>query len=599
MNTNEETEVPGFTGQVMTFPESNETISATLSDIFKQHGVQLDTAGNILADPHWPKYIDSLRNVGISWAAAFKDLLDNCSDAAATKMNIWTMGTKVKNGRNHVATGVTDIIIADNGCGMDWYTLYRALILGSDCQKYTQTSKGIFGVGLDHATISMARNTTVLSKAKGGTIHKLVLDIDEIQKSGKFVLVAGDNCPITEEERAMFGNPDYVDSNDHGTIVHMRGLDLLKTKDASWMAKNLLSESHLPRTFRMGLSDGVFEIYVNGEAVEPYDADGWDLPDTERLTPGEWVTDSIFDPENPFEYRLSLQLPKTCGKSGGSPAQRARNGKQGVNVLRADREIKFGVTLGLWQASTNFVGFQLSIRLNPSHDDWIGTDTKKDGVNLREDFFKYLKKMVSKYKTEAGKLLKAQAHAEVKPEIASVQDEVAEAMSGISHKLQGVPETPKRVYNRTGDHTGKQSQSKNYPRSVPPHLRTQSGDYNWEYILVDGVENGWGPNGPWFDVDLELEEGTRKWKYTVYLNTDHPFVEGQYIDSDKTSEEKHSFLLTVSSIAILKSTLIRQHIGPGNSFDESDLNELFQEYSYNLKQFESSTLLKKLEDKIT
>jgi len=564
-----------------------------LSGIYEQHGIQVDASGNVIAPPNWKKYIESMRELGISAYAATKDLLDNSIDAAASKMNIWTKGTKDKSGRAYVATGVTDIIIADNGCGMDWRTLYDALTLASDCQEYTQASKGIFGVGLDHATISMARNTTVLSKAEGGTIQKLVLDIDEIQKSGKFVLIPETICPITEEERAMFGNPDYVDSKYHGTIVHMRELDLLKTKDASWMAKQLLSESHLPRTFRMGLSDNVFEINVNGEAVEPYDADGWDLPETNRLTPGQWVTDSIFDSENPFQYRFSLQLPKTCGKSGGSSAKRARNGKQGVNVLRADREIKFGTTLGLWQASTNFVGFQFSIRLNPSHDDWIGTNTKKDGVNLREDFFKYLKKLVSKYKTEAGKLLKEQASAEAKPEIANVQAEVAEAMSDISHKLQGVPEIPKRVYNRTGDHAGKQSQSKNYPRPVPPHLRTQQGDYSWEYILVQGVENGWGPNGPWFDVDLALEEETRRWKYTVYLNADHPWIENQYADPDKISEEKHSFLMWVNSLAIFKSSL-KELIDSGDGFDESDLNELFQEQSYNLKQFESSTLLKKL-----
>jgi len=567
--------------------------TARIAATYEQQDFQFDTNGNILADPHWTKYIDSLRNVGISWTAAIKDLLDNSIDAGATKINIQIEGTTVKNGRTSVATGVTDIIIADNGCGMTLFTLYRAMILGSDCQKYTQTSKGIFGVGLDHATISMARNTTVLSMEEAGTIHKLVLDIDEIQKSGKFVLISEKNCPITEEERAMFGNPDYVDSDDHGTIVHMRDLDLLKTKDANWMVKQLLNDSHLPRTFRMGLADGAYEIYVNGEAAKPYDADGWDLPDTERMTPGKWVTDSIFDPGNPFEYRVSLQLPKTCGKSGGSSAKRARNGKQGVNVLRADREIKFGTALNLWQSSTNFVGFQFSIRLNPSHDAWIGTDTKKDGVNLREDFFKYLKRLASKYKTEAAKLLLTQAQAEAKPAIASAQDEVAEAMSDISHKLRGVPEAPKRSYNKTGDHAGKQSQGKSYPHPVPPHLRTQQGDYSWEYTLVQGVENGWGPNGPWFDVDLTLEEETRRWKYTVYLNADHPWIKNQYIDPDKTSEEKHSFLMWVNSQAIFKSSL-KDLIDSGNSFDESDLNELFQEQSYNLKQFESSTLLKEL-----
>jgi len=561
--------------------------------IYERHGIELDASGNILADPNWPKYIDSIRNVGISWAAAIKDLLDNSIDAGATKMNIWTEGARAKNGRTYTPDGVTDIIIADNGCGMNLPTLWRALILGSDCQNYTQDSKGIFGVGLDHATISMARNTTVLSMPKPGTIHKLVLDIDEIQKSGKFVLIPEENCPITEEERAMFGNPDYVDSDDHGTIVHMRDLDLLKTKDANYMAQQLLDDSHLPRTFRMGLADGAYEIYVNGKAAKPYDADGWDLPDTERMTFGDWVTDYTFDPGNPFEYRVSLQLPKTCGKSGGSSEKRGRNGKQGVNVLRSDREIKFGTALGLWSKSTNFTGFQFSIRLNPSHDAWIGTDTKKDGVNLDDDFFKYLKKVISKYKTEAGKLLLAQAQAEAKPAMVSVQDEVAEAMSDISHKLHGVPEAPKRSYNKTGDHAGKQSQGKNYPHPVPPHVRAQQGDYIWEYTLVQGVENGWGPNGPWFDVELTLEEETRRWKYTVYLNADHPWIKNQYIDPDKASEEKHSFLLWVNAQAIFKSSL-KELIDSGNSLDESDLNELFQEQSYNLKQFESSTLLKEL-----
>src|SRR5882724_9531636 len=87
--------------------------------------------------PNATRTIEALRELGYDSYASVMDLLDNCVDAQASNIEITISEEK----------GDFQIVIEDDGLGMDEETLDEALRLGSDTQRETG-DLGKFGLGL-------------------------------------------------------------------------------------------------------------------------------------------------------------------------------------------------------------------------------------------------------------------------------------------------------------------------------------------------------------------------------------------------------------------------------------------------------------------
>ena len=111
----------------------------------------------------------AIRNSGYENKNAIADLVDNSIDAGA------------KNIRITISDDFTDelpqIIIADDGCGMDMDTLRNALRLGKTDHS-SNSDLGKYGFGLKSASLSLGRKIKIVTKNKN-KFSVAVFDYDQ------------------------------------------------------------------------------------------------------------------------------------------------------------------------------------------------------------------------------------------------------------------------------------------------------------------------------------------------------------------------------------------------------------------------------------
>src|SRR5260370_25946611 len=129
------------------------------------------------SSPNHAKLIESLRCLGYDNSHAISDIVDNSVDAGAKNIRVIVRTSK----------GAPEIVVADDGLGMDEEILDQAIRLGSLVEKDASNDLGRFGMGLCTASLSICRQTTVLTKTVEGELLKEVKDVDEVKRMNSFV----------------------------------------------------------------------------------------------------------------------------------------------------------------------------------------------------------------------------------------------------------------------------------------------------------------------------------------------------------------------------------------------------------------------------
>jgi hypothetical protein len=152
---------------------------------------------------------------------------------------------------------------------MDESVLNQAIKLGSMIDKDPASDLGKFGMGLVTASLSIAKQTTVLTKTPDGQILKAINDVDEIKRVNEFVSFFGkaDISDIAEFS-------EFVGKSSSGTVVILRKCDNLSNKNCSTFANILIK--HLSRVFRYFLNADRL-IFVNDEQLQKSDPLRWDI----------------------------------------------------------------------------------------------------------------------------------------------------------------------------------------------------------------------------------------------------------------------------------------------------------------------------------
>lgn len=104
--------------------------------------------------PNYQHFIHALRSVGYSFEESVADIIDNSIDAAATHISIRFVIRE--------NTSV-DLLISDNGEGMDEGGVRQAMIFGTQPIEARQQRLGKFGLGLKMASIAQAMDFHVVS----------------------------------------------------------------------------------------------------------------------------------------------------------------------------------------------------------------------------------------------------------------------------------------------------------------------------------------------------------------------------------------------------------------------------------------------------
>lgn len=355
-----------------------------------------------------------------STVSAISEIIDNSIQANASKVDVIIVKSTV---RDH--DEIDEILIIDNGDGMDKIVFEKALQMSSGNRSKAKKGLGKYGQGLPNSSISQTKRVEVYTK-QGSNIYTNYIDLQEIYISGEPFL------PNIEEVAKIefpFLNLSKYKLPNNGTVVRWVKPNKVKPKTARTLTVHL--EKLLGRTFRnfiCGYTDKDGKIYkteinvlvydFNGATYEPnnlvsiHNIKPFDplflMLDTQMndlfpsLTP---PTSELFDEkiENVFNVEYNTEIVSTkveikisyakkevrdeYGRNAGSNALGkmylyknliGTSGYDNISIVREGREIDYG--------SFGFLGdisdsknrwWSVEILVEPVIDSIIGVDNKK------------------------------------------------------------------------------------------------------------------------------------------------------------------------------------------------------------------------------
>jgi hypothetical protein len=313
----------------------------------------------------------ALREMGYDSFAAIMDLIDNSLDAGAKNVEVT------------VRDRMVSIDIVDDGEGMDAKTLAEALRLGSDIEHNAAKDLGKFGMGLNTASISMARRLWVVTRQEGKTAVESTLDLDTITRENKFI--------ITEPKPAS-GRVVAETVGEHGTLVRLEEIDRINDTNASRFAQNLRTK--LGQVYRHFLAKGV-RIKVNNRMVSRYDPLMSDHPQTEV------VLDTTLDLGDGTRASLKIvELPDLGTAGDGENNIFPHN--SGFYVVRNGREIISGETFGFYRHHHSYSHFRAELSYT-GNSTVFHEDVKKASIHPDDRLRERLKNLTEKYIQRSGR----------------------------------------------------------------------------------------------------------------------------------------------------------------------------------------------------
>ena len=305
------------------------------------------------------RFIQATRDSGYkSTSSAVAELVDNAIQADATRIRITVCHA------TDGETGAIELLVQDNGTGMDPFTLRTALRFGGTTRFNDRTGLGRYGMGLPNSSLSQARRVSVYTWRTPGEVYMSYLDVDEI--------AAAD---VTEVPTPCRVTPPTGANGCRGTVVVWSRCDRLDNRRISTIARKLLND--LGRQFRYYLTDRV-KMTVNDDRVEPIDPLYLNLA-------AKHTGATLFG--RPIEYEVQAAEPNGKAAAVGrvritfselpvadwhklSNDEKRRLGISkgaGVSMVRGDREVDYG-----W--------FFLGSKRRENYDDWWRCEIQFDPI---------------------------------------------------------------------------------------------------------------------------------------------------------------------------------------------------------------------------
>lgn len=325
-----------------------------------------------------------MRSVGYSFESAIADLIDNSITAKATRIDI--VGDPVD------AKYVT---ITDDGEGMEPSTARSALRLAGSVGNGVRSEQdlGRFGLGLKTASLSQARQLTVVTR-KLGITTALQWDIDHVKATGQWSLQILDDSELAE----LPGMANFH-SQVAGTLVVWQNLDYLigRTEDTSVVMSERLAalRDHLSLTFHrfLGGRTGGIQITVNGVALPAVDPFLSSNPKTQRTPLERIVVDGQKIEATAFTLPHASGLTAKDRKRGDLGANMRE--AQGFYVYRNRRLISHGHWYGLAKRDELTKQARIQVDLPNTLDHIWQLDIKKSRAEPPQIFKTHLRRILS------------------------------------------------------------------------------------------------------------------------------------------------------------------------------------------------------------
>jgi len=341
-----------------------------------------------------PTFIQSVRDSGYRGTAnALAELVDNSIEASATQIRIELRSVLQQLGGpdRPALRRVVEVVVADNGGGMDATCLERALSFGGSSRFDSRGGLGRFGMGLPAASVSQCRRVEIYSWQRGGPVLFTCLDVDEVASERMVEIPAPRAVPLPAPY-------EHLRSGDSGTIVVWKRFDDRLDHEGRHEHLERSLRPLLGRIFRHFILDGGVSIELDGTAVaaiDPLHADPrTGLPgDPLATVDGPFVVEvplpgGAAGETAPIELRLSL-LPEQWQREMGRNATDAKRARElrhldltdGVSMVRANREVDLApnpFAQRHWTAGW----YRIEIRFDPRLDELFSVTNNKQQAQI-------------------------------------------------------------------------------------------------------------------------------------------------------------------------------------------------------------------------
>jgi Histidine kinase-, DNA gyrase B-, and HSP90-like ATPase len=310
-------------------------------------------------------FLYAMRDSGYrSTAFAIAELVDNAIQAEASQVTV-----KVRESGDPECP--VEVVVVDNGTGMELPTLASALSFGGTSRFGSRSSLGRYGMGLPSGSLSIARRVEVYTWVSRRLL-RTYLDLDEFAERKQRTLPVSEGGP----------RPAFVPKTQRGTAVRLTRCDRLEHRRPSTVARKLTEE--FGRIYRRFLVAGL-DLRVNESQVVPLDPlyleptarrEGVQFGDTLRYQlshAGQTGQLEVRFSELPVErwHDLTAAEKRQRGVTNGAP----------VSVVRSDREIDRGWWFMGGKRRENYDDWwRCEVSFEPSLDELFGVTHTKQGI---------------------------------------------------------------------------------------------------------------------------------------------------------------------------------------------------------------------------
>ncbi len=363
--------------------------------------------------PSPSRLVESLRDTGYTYQAAFADIVDNSIAAGASHIEVDI--------EESIFSNDVTVSFFDNGAGMSEENLINAMRYGSE-RRPSPKSLGKFGMGLKTASTAFCKKLTVISK-QNDVIFARCWDINEIKKQDKWLLIT----PSISEYAAQIDKLKNIASGGSGTVVIWEDVDRLVTNSGSDYGTQAIA--FLKKEIKDHLSATFGKFLIGRESFKTNQSSAASAPDIslsingERLSGWDPTGKFLNTPEEPDRVLIEQKVHKVMLSGGRSAkfelngyvlpnknkmteaeiqAVRFSNDNQGFYIYREDRLIIGGGwphRLFSQDSHTNL----LRVELNFDHelDDYFEIDIRKSKVNFPIKIRTTLKEALAPWRNQA------------------------------------------------------------------------------------------------------------------------------------------------------------------------------------------------------
>ncbi len=374
--------------------------------------------------------LQSLRDSGYSLEAALGEVVDNSIEANANNISLHLL--KGKNSENKDC--VSQIIMIDDGAGMDENTLHLYPCIGHSSRYMSLNTIGKYGVGAKLSALNFAKRFDVWSRtdSKDSWLH-VYFDLDEtieLEEKGEEIEVPFPTQKMFPEEVISL-----VGNNKVGTVVVWSNVDRLEEGRYAQHYDDLVQHirKELSRIFRYFI-DGGIKISVNGTELIAHDplylmnntfqdkelhrfyfgqTNDKNNPLVKKHYEAKIIADETIDVQG-FKAQVKITLyPREVirkrGLGGDKLAIKLRipDNEGVISFVRMQREVSYTnvprIFPGRIENPDRFIGIEVSF--NPELDDYFGVRNVKRGVEPHGELREKIRECIRKYITQTRKMI--------------------------------------------------------------------------------------------------------------------------------------------------------------------------------------------------